>query len=117
LDRPPSGAFKSSAPRPVLRSIRTVPLTYPDRKAQLDPVAMSNLASKAASVAKSVIGSVSIPTSIDAITGGGLATPKTPADEGIQFFENAVPDKSKPIAVYEIHLDADGGPDKERSVS
>lgn len=79
---------------------------------------MSDVASKAKSMAKSVIGSVTIPKlGGESSFGAGLATPKTPADEGIQFFEHAVPDKSKPIAVYEIHLNADGGPNKERSVS
>jgi len=45
-----------------------------------------------------------------------LKTPKTPADEGIDFFESAVVG-DQPIQVYELKLDADGGPNKDRSVS
>lgn len=45
-----------------------------------------------------------------------LKTPKTPADEGIDFFESAVVGDA-PIQVYELKLDADGGPNKDRSVS
>ena len=43
-------------------------------------------------------------------------TPKTPADEGLEFFESAVVGDT-PIQVYELKLDPDGGPDKDRSVS
>ena len=46
-------------------------------------------------------------------TGG--RTPKTPADEAIEFFESAQIDE--PIRVYELRLDPDGGPNKDRSVS
>lgn len=41
-------------------------------------------------------------------------TPKTPADEGIEFFEHA--SIQAPIQVYELRLDPDGGPNKDRSV-
>jgi glycogen debranching enzyme len=89
-----------------------------------DHAAMKNIASKAKSKAKHALGNVQMPARTkgagEPITptssGSEPATPKTPADEGIQFFESAVADKSKPIAVYEIHLDADGGPNKERAV-
>ncbi|KIY70306.1 glycoside hydrolase family 133 protein [Cylindrobasidium torrendii FP15055 ss-10] len=42
-------------------------------------------------------------------------TPKTPADEGIEFFESASAPGDSPIRVYELRLDADGGPHKDRS--
>jgi glycogen debranching enzyme len=42
-------------------------------------------------------------------------TPKTPADEGIEFFQSAV-QRDTPIRVYELRLDADGGPNKNASV-
>ena len=44
-------------------------------------------------------------------------TPKTPADEGIDFFQSAVKQGESPIDVYELRLDPDGGPNRERSVS
>nr|GAT49271.1 glycoside hydrolase family 13 protein [Mycena chlorophos] len=40
--------------------------------------------------------------------------PKTPADEGIEFFQSSVVG-DKPIQVYELPLEADGGPSKDRS--
>lgn len=43
-------------------------------------------------------------------------TPKTPADEGIEFFQSQVTPGETPIRVYELRLDADGGPHKDRSV-
>jgi len=43
-------------------------------------------------------------------------TPKTPADEGIEFFELASVDSKDPIRVYELQLDPDGGPNKDRAV-
>lgn len=44
-------------------------------------------------------------------------TPKTPADEGIDFFESAFKQGDEPIQVYELQLDPDGGPNKDRSVA
>ena len=44
-------------------------------------------------------------------------TPKTPADEGIEFFESAPIPGEAPIQVYELKLDPDGGPSKDKSVS
>jgi glycogen debranching enzyme len=41
---------------------------------------------------------------------------KTPADEGIAFFESSLPGE-EPIRVYELQLDPDGGPSKDRAVS
>ncbi|KAA1468826.1 glycoside hydrolase family 13 protein [Dentipellis sp. KUC8613] len=41
--------------------------------------------------------------------------PKTPADEGIRFFESEVTKDEGPIRVYELSLDADGGPSKDKS--
>jgi len=43
-------------------------------------------------------------------------TPKTPADEGIDFFESAIRHGEAPIRVYELPLEADGGPSKSREV-
>ncbi|KAH9839825.1 glycoside hydrolase family 13 protein [Rhodofomes roseus] len=42
-------------------------------------------------------------------------TPKTPADEGIDFFESAFKQGEKPIHVYELQLEPDGGPSKDRA--
>ncbi|KAJ7672627.1 glycoside hydrolase family 13 protein [Mycena rosella] len=42
-------------------------------------------------------------------------TPKTPADEGIEFFEGVAPLGETPIQVYELRLDSDGAPHKDRS--
>lgn len=46
----------------------------------------------------------------------GAKTPKTPADEGIEFFEAASVPGERPIQVYELKLEPDGGPSKEKSV-
>lgn len=43
-------------------------------------------------------------------------TPKTPADEGIDFFESAIKHGETPICVYELPLEPDGGPSKSREV-
>ncbi|KAF9499398.1 glycoside hydrolase family 13 protein [Pleurotus eryngii] len=42
-------------------------------------------------------------------------TPKTPADEGLEFFQSEVSRGEPPIRVYELRLDVDGGPHKDRS--
>jgi glycogen debranching enzyme len=44
-------------------------------------------------------------------------TPKTPADEGKEFFLSERSTDERPICVYELRLDPDGGPNKDRSVS
>ncbi|EIW79274.1 glycoside hydrolase family 13 protein [Coniophora puteana RWD-64-598 SS2] len=44
-----------------------------------------------------------------------LATPKTPADEGKEFFMSDVGVSDEPIRVYELRLDPDGGPNRDRS--
>lgn len=46
-----------------------------------------------------------------------VVTPKTPADEGKQFFLGERSADERPISVYELRLDPDGGPNKDRSVS
>jgi glycogen debranching enzyme len=51
----------------------------------------------------------------DITKSSGLKTPKTPADEGIDFFET-VATKDSTIQVYELKLDPDGAPSKEKSV-
>ena len=43
-------------------------------------------------------------------------TPKTPADEGLDFFESAFKEGEPAIRVYELRLDPDGGPAKDKSV-
>ena len=43
-------------------------------------------------------------------------TPKTPADEGIEFFEAAFVPGERPIQVYELKLNAEGKPGKDKSV-
>ena len=43
-------------------------------------------------------------------------TPKTPADEGIDFFESSIRHGETPIRVYELPLEPDGGPSKSREV-
>lgn len=44
------------------------------------------------------------------------SAPKTPADEGIDFFEGGLKHGEEPIRVYELQLDPDGGPNKEKAV-
>ena len=46
-----------------------------------------------------------------------VVTPKTPADEGKEFFLSERSLDERPICVYELRLDPDGGPNKDRSVS
>jgi len=43
-------------------------------------------------------------------------TPKTPADEGLDFFQGQVNPGESAIRVYELRLDSDGGPSKELAV-
>ncbi|KAJ6581356.1 glycoside hydrolase family 13 protein [Mycena capillaripes] len=42
-------------------------------------------------------------------------TPKTPADEGLEYFQSSVAPGEAPIQVYELRLEADGAPHKDRS--
>ncbi|KAF9462976.1 glycoside hydrolase family 13 protein [Collybia nuda] len=42
----------------------------------------------------------------------GSITPKTPADEGIDFFQSKKTPREAPIRVFELELDVDGGPHK-----
>lgn len=44
-----------------------------------------------------------------------IRTPKTPQDEGIFWFEHD-DSKGEPIQVYELKLEPDGGPNKDRMV-
>ena len=43
-------------------------------------------------------------------------TPKTPADDGIDFFESSIKHGEAPIHVHELPLEPDGGPSKSREV-
>ena len=66
---------------------------------------------------KAPIPNVTIPKHDPAnINGDAPKTPKTPADEGLEFFESATIQAGQPIRVYELRLDPDGGPNKDRSV-
>lgn len=59
------------------------------------------------------------PTSIevpDVLFSDHPVHPKTPADEGIAFFESPIVLGEEPIRVYELLLDPDGGPNKALSV-
>jgi glycogen debranching enzyme len=58
---------------------------------------------------------VSIPNPDFSQSKSPTATPKTPADEGIEFFQSALQGDS-PIRVYDLRLDSDGGPNKDASV-
>ncbi|KAF9078072.1 glycoside hydrolase family 13 protein [Rhodocollybia butyracea] len=44
-----------------------------------------------------------------------VTPPKTPADEGIEFFQSPITPGESPLRVYELRLDIDGGPHKDRS--
>ncbi len=46
-----------------------------------------------------------------------LMTPKTPADDAIEFFSSAPSQGEGSVHVYELRLDPDGGPNKDRQVS
>lgn len=59
--------------------------------------------------------SVSIPNADFSQSSPTPTTPKTPADEGIEFFQSAAREDT-PIRVYELRLDFDGGPNKDASV-
>ena len=57
-----------------------------------------------------------LPTFNSNSTYGILKSQKTPADEAIAFFESPYTKDEEPVRVYELSLDADGGPNKDRSV-
>ena len=57
-----------------------------------------------------------IKTSFSSTTHSTPNTPKTPADEGVEFFQSDVHPGESPIRVYELRLDPDGGPSKDLSV-
>lgn len=44
-------------------------------------------------------------------------TPKTPADEALDFFSSTPTQDDGPVRIYELRLDPDGGPNKDRQVS
>ncbi|KAJ7070105.1 glycoside hydrolase family 13 protein [Mycena amicta] len=44
-----------------------------------------------------------------------IEPPKTPADEGIEFFQSNIAPGETPIQVYELRLDQDGAPHKDHS--
>jgi glycogen debranching enzyme len=53
--------------------------------------------------------------SLHASEAESLRTPKTPQNEGISWFESDA--HHGPVRVYELALEADGGPNKDRAVS
>lgn len=59
---------------------------------------------------------ISIPnsTSVESNSPFTPVTPKTPADEGLDFFSSAVSPGQSPVSVFELRLDPDGGPNKDR---
>ena len=83
------------------------------------PNRLKGAGTKAAMKAKAVVSALAMPKTNPADFNGTSPTtpktPKTPADEGIEFFESAVA-QGEPIRVYELRLDPDGGPNKDRSV-
>jgi glycogen debranching enzyme len=58
---------------------------------------------------------VSIPKYHEPSETDAIRTPKTPQDEGIFWFEHG-DNKGDPIQVYELELEPDGGPNKDRMV-
>ncbi|KII87207.1 glycoside hydrolase family 13 protein [Plicaturopsis crispa FD-325 SS-3] len=58
---------------------------------------------------------LSIPKSRPSESQSPVTPLKTPADEGIEFFQSPVAQGDTPIRVYELPLDPDGGPNKDRS--
>lgn len=60
-------------------------------------------------------------TNIDTSNIGQIEKPKdgqrTPADEAIFFFESAPAADAKPIQVWELQLEEDGAPSKDKAVS
>lgn len=46
----------------------------------------------------------------------GQKSLKTPADEGIAFFESLRSPGEEPVRVFELQLDPDGGPSKDKAV-
>ncbi|KAG9018392.1 hypothetical protein FRB93_000095 [Tulasnella sp. JGI-2019a] len=57
---------------------------------------------------------VEIPTPQAAIASSATA-PKTPADEAIDFFRSSPSAGEEPLQVYELKLEEDGGPNKDRA--
>jgi len=53
--------------------------------------------------------------SLHASEAESIRTPKTPQNEGISWFESG--ETHGPVHVYEVVLEADGGPNKDRAVS
>ncbi|TFY77346.1 hypothetical protein EWM64_g6668 [Hericium alpestre] len=70
--------------------------------------------------AKDLVGNITIPVNDFGSHSAGASptsgtTVKTPADEGIEFFESDIKKGEPPIRVYELPLEADGGPSKDRA--
>ncbi|KAI0033651.1 glycoside hydrolase family 13 protein [Vararia minispora EC-137] len=63
-------------------------------------------------------GSIAIPARKTPISAGSSPstahTPRTPADEGIAFFESELKPGESPIRVWELTLEPDGGPSKDK---
>ena len=87
---------------------------------------MSKLVHKVEAVASKIVhpksSSTSKPAGIDT-TGpeiGDIGPPKdgqrTPADEAIFFFESASTGEAQPVQVWELQLEEDGAPSKDKAV-
>ena len=96
-------------------------LTRPSLSPPHHPTSPPPTMSKAAKRAKAHITAVAIPKTNPAevkdTSPQTPKTPKTPADEGIDFFESAISKEGQHIQVFELRLDPDGGPNKDRAVS
>lgn len=95
---------------------------YETRLPLLSPHPISPTPTAMPSAAKKLKGSLKIPKASRSSAGSSPTTPKTPktpktpADEGIDFFESAFKAGERPINVYELQLEPDGGPSKDRAV-
>lgn len=59
----------------------------------------------------------SIPLDIPSYSPESTEVIRTPADEGLRFFESPASGTEDPIRVYDLKLEPDGGPSKDRAVS
>ena len=109
-----SSSSKSALAQPAAAASATVPAASP-------PTSSKPAASPAANTSSSKPTSIVMPKAskngvVAAPSKDGSRTPRTPADEGIAFFEGPVGRTEGPIQVFELELEADGSPTKEKSV-
>lgn len=82
---------------------------------------MSNFIKMEAAASKIAHPKSSNPTIVTSgLDGEGISTPKdgqrTPADEAIFFFETSPAADTRPVQVYELQLEEDGAPTKDKAV-